>query len=79
MDERFQNQRQKSNSVYSRLEVTFAGLRNYTKSRLFSGRHRVKLMMADLLLVSGLSTSRLRNSFNFLISYGSGVVVIPIF
>ncbi|XP_061388297.1 otoferlin [Musca vetustissima] len=59
------------------LEVIFAGLRNYTKTSVFSGRHRVKLMMADLLLVSGLSTARLGNSFNFLISYASGVVSLP--
>uniref|UniRef100_A0A1I8QEL5 C2 domain-containing protein n=1 Tax=Stomoxys calcitrans TaxID=35570 RepID=A0A1I8QEL5_STOCA len=59
------------------VEVIFAGFRNYTKSSVFSGRHRVKLMLADLLLTSGLSATRLKDSINFLIPYASGVVSLP--
>ncbi|XP_062132086.1 otoferlin [Drosophila sulfurigaster albostrigata] len=60
------------------LEVIFVGLRNYTKSMLSSvGKRRAKIMMADLVLSSGLSTSRVRNSINFLVAYASGVVSLP--
>ncbi|XP_037953127.1 otoferlin isoform X2 [Teleopsis dalmanni] len=56
------------------LEVVFVGFRNYTKS---SGRHRIKVMMGDLVLVSGLSASRIKNCINFLVLYASGVVSLP--
>ncbi|KAM8708996.1 hypothetical protein ACLKA7_015893 [Drosophila subpalustris] len=60
------------------LEVIFVGLRNYTKSTLSTpGKRRAKVMMADLVLSSGLSTSRVRNSINFLVAYASGVVSLP--
>lgn len=52
------------------------GMRNYTKTSLSSaGKRRAKVFMADLVLSSGLSTSRTRNSINFLVAYASGVVV----
>lgn len=56
------------------LEVVFIGFRNYTKTT-FGGRHRIKVMMGDLLLTSGLSSTRLKNSINFLVIFASGVVV----
>ncbi|XP_075159891.1 ferlin family C2 domain-containing myoferlin misfire [Haematobia irritans] len=59
------------------LEVTFAGLRNYTKSSVPTGKHRIKLMMGDLLLTSGLSSYHQKHSINFLFSYASGVVSLP--
>lgn len=65
-------------SLYSHhsLEVIFVGMRNYTKTSLSSaGKRRAKVFMADLVLSSGLSTSRTRNSINFLVAYASGVVV----
>lgn len=64
------------NKFYS-LEVVFAGIRNYNKcgSSCMSGRHRIKVMMGDLILSSGLSSARLKNSINFLIIYASGIVV----
>lgn len=40
-----------------------------------AGKRRAKVLMADLVLTSGLSTSRVRNSINFLVAYASGVVV----
>lgn len=52
------------------------GMRNYTKTSLSSaGKRRAKIIMADLVLSSGLSTSRTRNSINFLVAYASGIVV----
>lgn len=58
------------------LEVIFVGMRNYTKTSLSAaGKRRAKVFMADLVLSSGLSTSRTRNSINFLVAYASGVVV----
>lgn len=55
------------------------GMRNYTKTSLSSaGKRRAKVFMADLVLSSGLSTSRTRNSINFLVAYASGVVVSPL-
>lgn len=52
------------------------GMRNYTKTSLSSaGKRRAKVFMADLVLSSGLSTSRTRHSINFLVAYASGVVV----
>lgn len=59
---------------FHRLEVVFIGFRNYTKTT-FGGRHRIKVMMGDLLLTSGLSSTRLKNSINFLVIFASGVVV----
>ncbi|XP_030384983.1 fer-1-like protein 6 isoform X1 [Scaptodrosophila lebanonensis] len=60
------------------LEVIFVGLRNYKKSGMSSaGKRRIKVMMADLVLSSGLSTSRVRNSINFLVAYAAGVVSLP--
>ncbi|XP_011180606.2 otoferlin isoform X1 [Zeugodacus cucurbitae] len=58
------------------LEVVFIGFRNYTKTT-FGGRHRIKVMMGDLLLTSGLSSTRLKNSINFLVIFASGVVSLP--
>ncbi|XP_067648119.1 fer-1-like protein 6 [Eurosta solidaginis] len=58
------------------LEVIFIGFRNYTKST-FGARHRIKVMMGDLLLTSGLSSTRLKNSINFLVIFASGVVSLP--
>lgn len=40
-----------------------------------AGKRRAKVIMADLVLTSGLSTSRVKNSINFLVAYASGVVV----
>lgn len=55
------------------------GMRNYTKTSLSSaGKRRAKVFMGDLVLSSGLSTSRTRNSINFLVAYASGVVVSPL-
>lgn len=54
--------------------MVFIGFRNYTKTT-FGGRHRIKVMMGDLLLTSGLSSTRLKNSINFLVIFASGVVV----
>ncbi|XP_030572579.1 fer-1-like protein 6 isoform X1 [Drosophila novamexicana] len=60
------------------LEVIFIGLRNYTKMGMtMAGKRRAKVIMADLVLSSGLSTSRVRNSINFLVAYASGVVSLP--
>ncbi|XP_032599154.1 myoferlin isoform X1 [Drosophila grimshawi] len=60
------------------LEVIFVGLRNYTKSGMvMAGKRRAKVMMADLVLSSGLSMSRVKNSINFLVAYASGVVNLP--
>ncbi|XP_054735180.1 otoferlin isoform X2 [Anastrepha obliqua] len=58
------------------LEVVFIGFRNYTKTT-FGGRHRIKVMMGDLVLTSGLSSTRLKNSINFLVIFASGVVSLP--
>lgn len=52
------------------------GLRNYSKSSMSSaGKRKINLMMGDLVLSSGPSTARIRNSINFLVAYASGVVV----
>ncbi|KNC25719.1 Gram-negative bacteria-binding protein 3, partial [Lucilia cuprina] len=59
------------------LEVVFAGFRNYRKHNYLTSKHQVKLMMADLTLTSGLSTSPIQNSLNFLILYASGVLNLP--
>ncbi|KAM7358215.1 ferlin family C2 domain-containing myoferlin misfire [Cochliomyia hominivorax] len=59
------------------LEVIFAGFRNYLKKNFLTSKHRVKIMMGDLTLTSGLSTTPIRNSMNFLISYACGVVSLP--
>ncbi|XP_017954999.1 fer-1-like protein 6 [Drosophila navojoa] len=60
------------------LEVIFVGLRNYSKVGMCTaGKRRAKVIMADLVLTSGLSTSRVRNSINFLVAYASGVVSLP--
>ncbi|XP_033149587.1 otoferlin [Drosophila busckii] len=68
----------KPNMLNYVLEVIFVGMRNYTKSSLsLAGKRRAKVMMADLVLTSGLSTSRVRNSINFLVAYAAGVVSLP--
>ncbi|XP_037719293.1 otoferlin isoform X3 [Drosophila subpulchrella] len=60
------------------LEVFFVGLRNYSKSSMSSaGKRKIKVMMGDLVLTSGPSTARVRNSINFLVAYASGVVSLP--
>ncbi|XP_017071773.1 otoferlin [Drosophila eugracilis] len=60
------------------LEVFFVGLRNYSKSSMSSaGKRKIKVMMGDLVLESGPSTARVRNSINFLVAYASGVVSLP--
>uniref|UniRef100_A0A1B0G2Q0 C2 domain-containing protein n=1 Tax=Glossina morsitans morsitans TaxID=37546 RepID=A0A1B0G2Q0_GLOMM len=60
------------------LEVVFAGFRNYRKgSSNTASRHRVKVMMADLMLSSGLSMSRIKQSINFLVLHSSGIVSLP--
>ncbi|KAH8364737.1 hypothetical protein KR084_010757 [Drosophila pseudotakahashii] len=60
------------------LEVFFVGLRNYSKSSMSSaGKRKIKVMMGDLVLASGPSTARIRNSINFLVAYASGVVSLP--
>ncbi|KAH8235116.1 hypothetical protein KR032_008840 [Drosophila birchii] len=58
------------------LEVFFVGLRNYSKSSMSSaGKRRIRVMMGDLVLTSGPSMARIRNTINFLVAYASGVVV----
>uniref|UniRef100_A0A1A9ZTS0 C2 domain-containing protein n=1 Tax=Glossina pallidipes TaxID=7398 RepID=A0A1A9ZTS0_GLOPL len=60
------------------LEVVFAGFRNYRKgSSNTASRHRVKVMMADLMLSSGLSMTRIKQSINFLVLHSSGIVSLP--
>ncbi|EDV50618.2 uncharacterized protein Dere_GG15053, isoform C [Drosophila erecta] len=60
------------------LEVFFVGLRNYSKSSMSSaGKRKIIVMMGDLVLASGPSTARIRNSINFLVAYASGVVSLP--
>ncbi|KMY98500.1 uncharacterized protein Dsimw501_GD12956, isoform C [Drosophila simulans] len=60
------------------LEVFFVGLRNYSKSNMSSaGKRKINVMMGDLVLASGPSTARIRNSINFLVAYASGVVSLP--
>uniref|UniRef100_A0A1A9WPX1 C2 domain-containing protein n=1 Tax=Glossina brevipalpis TaxID=37001 RepID=A0A1A9WPX1_9MUSC len=60
------------------LEIIFAGFRNYRKSSSnTASRHRVKVMMADLMLSSGLSMSRIKQSINFLVLHSSGIVSLP--
>ncbi|KAH8319290.1 hypothetical protein KR067_002918 [Drosophila pandora] len=60
------------------LEVFFVGLRNYSKTSMSSaGKRKIKVMMGDLVLSSGPSTARVRNSINFLVAYNSGVVSLP--
>ncbi|KAH8301129.1 hypothetical protein KR018_003081 [Drosophila ironensis] len=63
---------------YYILEVFFVGLRNYSKSIMSTaGKRKIKVMMGDLVLSSGPSTSRIRNSINFLVPYASGLVSLP--
>lgn len=58
------------------LEVFFVGLRNYSKSSMSSaGKRKIRVMMGDLVLTSGPSVARVRNTINFLVAYASGVVV----
>jgi len=65
-----------SEVTFYSLEVFFVGLRNYSKSSMSSaGKRKIKVMMGDLVLTSGPSTARIRNSINFLVAYASGVVV----
>ncbi|XP_070136195.1 otoferlin isoform X2 [Drosophila bipectinata] len=60
------------------LEVFFVGLRNYSKTSMSSaGKRKIRVMMGDLVLSSGPSTARVRNSINFLVAYNSGVVSLP--
>ncbi|KAH8378844.1 hypothetical protein KR009_001725 [Drosophila setifemur] len=60
------------------LEVFFVGLRNYSKGSMSSaGKRKIKVMMGDLVLASGPSTLRVRNSINFLVPFCSGVVSLP--
>ncbi|XP_020816965.1 otoferlin isoform X2 [Drosophila serrata] len=60
------------------LEVFFVGLRNYNKSSMSSaGKRKIRVMMGDLVLTSGPSMARVRNTINFLVAYASGVVSLP--
>ncbi|KAH8257038.1 hypothetical protein KR038_001739 [Drosophila bunnanda] len=60
------------------LEVFFVGLRNYSKSSMSSaGKRKISVMMGDLVLTSGPSIARVRNTINFLVAYASGVVSLP--
>ncbi|KAH8286002.1 hypothetical protein KR054_000777 [Drosophila jambulina] len=60
------------------LEVIFVGLRNYSKSSMSAaGKRKIRVMMGDLVLTSGPSMARVRNTINFLVAYGSGVVSLP--
>ncbi|XP_046868109.1 uncharacterized protein LOC6638750 isoform X4 [Drosophila willistoni] len=64
------------NMLYFALEVIFVGFRSYGKTSLGSaGKRRAKVMMGDLVLMSGLSGATTKNSINFIASYACGVVV----
>ncbi|XP_055841993.1 otoferlin [Episyrphus balteatus] len=60
------------------LEVTFIGLRNCQKLSCSSlGRYKICVLMGELLVKSGVSGARMKNSINFLESYAAGVVNLP--
>lgn len=64
---------------FHRVEVMFAGLRNCQKISFnqISGKYKIKILIGDLQLFSGLSDLKIKNSILFSSIYVAGIVTLP--